>query len=180
MTTFPGCGGHWLVWPWVVQALMTNRQAFPLDKETQCYSAKVPCPCGCSVRGPLTKNGHVRGCGCRPCIGRRSRQGGLAKQRAARKKLGVPNARFHGQNGNEENWAGPFRVEVKSGAQTNPAATRYLKDEAQSESKRAIGDTRPFLDVLMPPGMTDGIVQLRVSTWRQVVEPALTEFWGEV
>lgn len=101
-------------------------------------------------------------------MGRRNRRSGLAKQRAARKALGVPSPAFHGQLANEENWLAYFaRVEVKSGAQVGPIATRYLKAEAQSEANRSLGDPRPFLMVAMPQGWgSEGLVVMRLSAFR--------------
>jgi hypothetical protein len=111
---------------------------------------------------------------CRSCLGRRSRRGGLAKQRTARKQLAVPDSRFHGQNGNEENWRGPFRVEVKSGLQVKALASRFLDAEAQSWENKAVGDVRPFLFVAMPQQWgSEGLVAIRLSTWQTCVAPYL-------
>ncbi|MDQ3573662.1 MAG: hypothetical protein M3404_01875 [Actinomycetota bacterium] len=107
---------------------------------------------------------------CRSCRGRRNRRSGLAKQRAARKALGVPPGRFHGQMGNEELWLGGLRVEVKSGAQVRPVWTAYLKCETQSHAAKASGDPRPFSAVLMPPGISDGLFVCRLSQLRKVIE----------
>lgn len=105
---------------------------------------------------------HPRGCKCRPCIGRRNRRSGREKQTAARKALGVVD-RFQSRLGDEENWRLPWaRVEVKSGAQVGPIATRFLKAEAQSEAARPVGDLRPFVMIAMPPGMTDGLLIVRL------------------
>ena len=68
----------------------------------------------------------------------------------ARKRAGVPDAKFHGQLGNEENWQGEWRVEVKSGKQANPVATRFLLSEAQASLAQAFGDPRPFMAIFMP------------------------------
>ena len=38
----------------------------------------------------------------------------ITKQNLARKKLGIPNAKFRSNMGNEENWGGQVRVEVKA------------------------------------------------------------------
>ncbi len=54
-------------------------------------------------------------------------------------------------------------MEVKSGAQIQPIATRFLAAEVQSTNAKAIGDIRPFVMVAMPDDMTDGIVLMRLS-----------------
>lgn len=122
--------------------------------------------------------GCTRGAPCRPCLGRRNRRKGLAKQRKARKALGVPDSRFHGQLGNEENWRGIFRAEVKAGQQVKAMTTRFLMAEKQSDANKAIGDSRPFAFVAMPDGTSDGLVCVRLSVWRTTVVPALNEHWG--
>lgn len=112
---------------------------------------------------------------CPSCLGRRNRRSGLVKQRTARKRLGVPDAKFHGQLGNEESWRGVLRAEVKSGAQVKAMATRYLAAEKQAEANRAIGDLRPFCFVAMPSGMSDGLVCVRLSVWEKVIVPCLSD-----
>lgn len=128
---------------------------------------KGPCPDGCGRFGRLLRNGHVRGCPCRSCLGKRNRTKGLSKQRAARKKLEIAGPSLGADH--EENWLGPVRAEVKSGAQVRPAATAYYRMEAQSEEARPIGDLRPFVGIAMPEGTTDGIVLIRLSRLREVV-----------
>lgn len=123
---------------------------------------------------PLEVEGCVRSAPCPSCLGRRNRRSGLKKQREARKRLGVPDAKFHGQNGNEENWRGVFRVEVKSGQQVKALATRFLEAEKQSDGNKAVGDPRAFLFVAMPAGMSnEGIVALRLSVWESQIAPVL-------
>lgn len=136
---------------------------------------KIDCPCGCGAFGVAAKNGHVRRvCNCKKCQGGRNRQRGLSKQRQAKKQLGIPSNRFHTKDGNEENWLGPFRVEVKSGQRVGHE--KFLKAEQQSENNRAIGDTRPFIYVAMPSGMgSEGFVTMRLSDWRRHVSPRFTE-----
>lgn len=138
---------------------------------------KVDCPCGCDKFGtPRGRVGHVRGCTCPRCQGARNRRKGLAAQRVARRQLGVPDAKVRAALSDEEAWRGPFRVEVKSGAQVRPLATRFLAAEAQAEASHATGDPRPFMFVAMPEHMGhDGIVALRLSTWRDHVVPLLEE-----
>lgn len=116
---------------------------------------------------------------CVSCRNRRNRNQGRDKQRAGVKAIeqafDVSFGRFQGQRAHEENMRGPIRIEAKSGAQCGPAATRFLKSEAQSEAARPLGDTRPFAEVLMPYGWgSDGIFSCRLSKLREVFE-ALTQ-----
>lgn len=139
------------------------------------------CICGCGAEGTkVRKNGHLVRCdpsGCVSCRNGRNRRTGQAKQRQARKALRVPASKHAGRLGNEENWLGELRVEVKSGAQCKPAATRFLKDEGQSDASRPVGDVRPFVNVLMPDGMSDGIFQCRTSQLERVAV-ALAHHFG--
>lgn len=117
---------------------------------------------------------------CNSCRGRRNRRSGLAKQRAARKALGVPRARVAAAESNEESWRGIFRWEIKSGQLARSAATRYLEAEKQAEANKAVGDTRPFAAGLMPHGWgSEGLVVVRLSVWKNHVGPALDAYWGE-
>lgn len=139
---------------------------------------KADCPCGCEAFGVISKRtGHVRRvCPCKKCQGGRNRTAGLKKQRQAKKQLGVPKARFHGRDGNEENWRGAFRIEVKSGKKVGAIATHYLNAETQSENNRAEGDARPFAFVAMPEGMgSEGLVTVRLSVWRDYLVPLIEE-----
>ncbi len=95
-----------------------------LDVTPNFKEGKGFCQCHtdeCALFGQLgreDRNGqrHVRGCACRVCMGRRNRRGGLAKQRVARKALGVGSSKFG--DANEENWRDRyFANEVKSGKQ---------------------------------------------------------------
>jgi hypothetical protein len=115
---------------------------------------------GCGRFGLLGKpdpvgRRHARGCPCRRCIGRRSRRQGKAKQRQARKLLGIPGLSLGTDE--EELWRGHVRVEVKSGARdTKPIDVRYRATRKQSDYSKAYGDHRPFASVAMPPGMSSG------------------------
>lgn len=122
---------------------------------------KADCVCGCGLFGtPLKRpEGHVRGCNCPRCRGKRNRAKGDSKARTARKKLGIGGA----MSRHEEHWGGRVRVEMKAGKQVDPIATRFNAARAQSEEARPIGDTRPFLMVAMPEGTSDGIVLMRLS-----------------
>jgi hypothetical protein len=73
----------------------------------------------------------------------------------------------------EEVWGGAIRVEVKAGAQVKPVVTAFLRCEIQSEQHRPVGDTRPFMLVVMPDGAKDGFVVMRLSdyTTHHGIEP---------
>lgn len=103
----------------------------------------------CPLYGTLLKpsrdgNRRIRGCGDPAARGKRNKQKGQRAQRKVANKLGVPTG-FGG--GNEETWQSSLRLEVKSGAQVRPAVTAYLRQKAQSEASRPIGDNRPFAAV---------------------------------
>lgn len=120
---------------------------WPRPKETRPWVCKVD-----EVKGPCTRR-----LPCVVCQGARNRRSGMRKQREARKAIeratGTQAARFKGQLGNEEAWAGlPFRVEVKSGGVAKPVQTFHDRCAEQSAQNKAIGDTRPFLAVAMPTG----------------------------
>ncbi|HEV2928430.1 MAG TPA: hypothetical protein VGW74_07045 [Propionibacteriaceae bacterium] len=123
---------------------------------------------------------HVRGCGCPVCRGRRNRRSGQRKQRVARKALGVASQKF--SDANEETWADQhFANEVKSGKQCGPVANWWRRVEAQVLANEADhGDRhRPVRAVAMPEGWgSDGLVVVRLSTWRDQIGPALDEFYG--
>jgi hypothetical protein len=82
--------------------------------------------------------------------------------------------KFRGANSSEENWAGPFRAEAKSGAYVQRIATIYLAAEAQSEVARAIGDNRPFVMLVKPDGWgeSEGLFVCRVSKWQEILNAA--------
>jgi len=138
--------------------------------------SKSDCACGCGRYGHPNKDGCVRGCTCRRCLGRRNRRKGLAKQNTARKALGVPASKFG--DSNEERWQDErFATEVKSGKQCGPLVNWWRKVEAQVLANEAdYGDRRrPVRAVAMPEGQSDGLVVVRLSTWEQVIRPALEE-----
>lgn len=144
---------------------------------------KAPCGCGCELFGTLgrpDRNGrrHVRGCGCNVCRGRRNRKQGLAKQTKAARQLGLVTGKFAPSN--EESYSGYFANEMKSGKQCGPLANWWLRVEKQVEANRADhGDRhRPVRAVAMPAGWGDGLVVVRLSTWRDHIGPALEEFYG--
>lgn len=116
---------------------------------------------------------------CPRCRGARNRRSGMRKQREARKSLervtGVQAHRFVTAMGNEENWRLPIRVEVKSGAQTNPVWTKFAAAEAQSGASKATGDTRPFVYVAMGTRTSDGLFVCRLSELGRVTEALVNE-----
>lgn len=97
---------------------------------------------------------------CPRCLGARNRRKGLKKQRSVARELkdlsGAPVGQYASQTGNEENWRGPFRVEVKAGAQVRAIVSNYVKARAQSEASRAHGDARPFAMGAVPDGWPEG------------------------
>lgn len=142
------------------------------------------CACNCGLFGTLRKRpeGHIRGCNCPKCRGKRNRQKGLAKQREARKALGVAPSHKFG-DANEENWQDPlFANEVKSGAQIKAAVTAWTRIEAQVMSNQtAVGSQRkPCRAVLMPDGWgKEGLVMVRLSTWTELIAPAMQVVYGD-
>lgn len=143
------------------------------------------CVCGCGLVGVLRtrtwKDGSrcVRGCKCARCRGANNRKKGLAKQNVARKALGVPASKFG--DSNEERWADSyFANETKAGAQVGPVANFWLRVEKQVRANEATfgDDRRPVRAVAMPDGWSDGLVVVRLSTWRDLIGPALDEFYG--
>lgn len=148
------------------------------------FKVKEQCPCGhakCDKFGTLsTRLGHVRGCPCPRCRGKRNRKSGLARQSVARKALGIPPNKFG--DANEERWSdNMFANEVKSGKQCGPLETWFRKTEAQVLANRAEhGDRRlPARLVAMPEGWgDDGIVAMRLSAYESIVRPACDEFYG--
>lgn len=118
------------------------------------------CGCGCERVGRFRKkpwpNGvHcVQNCDsdrCRQCRGSRSNRGGRRKQSTVRARVGAAGHRLGA--GHEENWAGPWRTEVKSGVRdAQVVATAYERERGQSDQSKSIGDTRPFVPAYAPKG----------------------------
>lgn len=141
----------------------------------------------CPMFGSLLKANRdglrrIRGCGDMVKRNTRNRSSGLARQRVARKALGVPPNKFG--DANEERWSDAiFANEIKSGAQVKPAATAYLKAERQILANEPDhgGKRLPARVTLMPEDFgDDGIVMVRLFTWRDVIRPAIESFYGEV
>lgn len=139
------------------------------------------CECGCGLVGTLRvkqwKDGtrHVKGCKCRRCMGGRNRKQGLARQSRVRDALHIVGG------SDEEKWASVFANEVKSGKQVGPAWTWFVKAEAQVQAAEPdFGNRRkPARIFLEPHGVSDGVVMVRKSAWREFISPALNEFYGE-
>lgn len=136
---------------------------------------KVECPDGCGRFGTPMRNGHIRGCPCRSCMGRRNKYKGQRKQRAAAKAVGITVNRMGA--GHEENYQGALRVEVKAGAKAKPVDTQYRLARAQSEQSRPVGDPRPFAFLAMPDGMKHGYLVVRTDDLEAVVA-AIAENYG--
>jgi len=115
----------------------------------------------CPTTGELKRN-----CKCRPCIGRRSKYKGQRKQRDARKgieKVFGSAGKYSSQTGHEELWRTRVRVEVKSGAMAKTVDTFYRNTKGQSDQAKAIGDTRPYVAVAMPDGVSFGYAVVRLD-----------------
>ena len=109
--------------------------------------------------------------------GLRNKQKGRRKQNLARKKLRIPDTKFRGQMGNEESWQGEVRVEVKAGKQIQTIWTKYLKAKEQSDTNTRIGDSRPFMFVVMPDGTSNGLAIIELDKLEDVII-ALLETWS--
>lgn len=135
----------------------------------------------CPLFGTIGRNGRVRGCGDPTARGKRNREKGLAKQRQARKRLGVAPSHKFG-DANEERWGDAlFANEVKAGVQIQPAVNAWLRIERQVISNEPDhgGQHKPTRAVLMPDGWgRDGLVMVRLSTWEELVAPALDAAYG--
>lgn len=130
---------------------------------TDYLKVKADCVCGCGLFGTPRKRpeGHIRGCGCPKCRGKRNRAKGDLKARQARKALGITGVNSR----HEEVWGGDVRVEVKAGAQIKPVFSAFLRCEQQSEQHRPLGDHRPFMLVCMPDGTSDGLIVMRLRDY---------------
>jgi len=110
--------------------------------------------------------------------GLRNKQKGRRKQNLARKKLKIPDTKFRGQMGNEESWQGEVRVEVKAGKQIQTIWTKYLKAKEQSDTNTRIGDSRPFMFVVMPDGTSNGLAIIELDKLEEVIY-SLIETWSQ-
>lgn len=132
------------------------------------YTDKHEYPFGTLGRPGRDGKRRVKGCNDKVAMGKRNRTKGLAKQRVARKKLGLASTGFSNSS-NEEDWTGVFRVECKAGAQVGPIATRFNQARLQSLAAKSLGDLRPFCMLAMPDGSRDGIVLMSLSEFAELV-----------
>lgn len=167
---------------------MSEHQSFPKENKGECQGNQERCVLrkmdACPKYGGLGREGRdgkrrVAGCGDPVAINKRNRKGGLSKQRVVAKALGVQTGKFVASN--EESWGGYWANEVKSGKQVGPVANWWRKVEAQVLANEPDHGARrkPVRAIAMPEGMSDGLVVIRLSAWREHVEPALSEFYGE-
>jgi hypothetical protein len=153
---------------------MTEVQTYLKPEPIRCQDV-----CGetkCEQVGQPTKKGHVRGCCCRSCRGRKANRNGHSKQNRGARALGLVTSKFAPSD--EENLGGPLRFEHKSGANdAGPVRTRYEACRAQSEAAKSIGDPRPFVAGFTPPGSRQMYVVVR-SDDLELVVAALGAAWG--
>jgi len=113
---------------------------------------------------------------CPACRGARNRRKGKRGQGQNRRVLETvfdAHARWAGDLANEETARHlPVRYENKAGRTggANTIATHYLKAEAQAEAARAVGDLRPFVFTVSPDGWSDGLIVLRISRLKAILE----------
>ncbi len=117
-------------------------------------------------------------CKCRTCINRRNRAKGKRKQNIVRKKMKIPNSRFHGADAHEENWKSGVRVEVKAGKQVEQVEKAFTRAKLQSDTNhKAIGSlSKPFVYVAMPDGTENGIVCFQLNDIENVCYEILKGF----
>jgi hypothetical protein len=148
------------------------------------FKEQIDCACGtegCSgvPRRKAYRDGvHVRSCECRLC---KNSQRGLAAHRDGHRRQAKA-SRALGLQGltNEEREASIFANEVKSGKQTGPAWTWWVRAEAQIIGNEADhGSRRKPARVILKPDDRDGLVMVRESTWAEFITPALLAFYGE-
>lgn len=159
-----------------------QRLPLPGPEKGSCEGIKEKCSGDvCPVFGtllPASRDGRrrVRGCDDAVARGKRNKTKGRRKQATAVRALGIPRSNL--SPGHEELLGGTVRTEVKAGAQVKPVLTKFLAMEAQSEAARPVGDHRPFVAVVMPDGMSDGIALIRLSALHDAA-CALVEQWGD-
>lgn len=141
----------------------------PLSKEAQL--ARSP---GRENKPCETTGKPKRSCDCKPCVGARSRRKGKNAQREIKKGLerifGVSAGPTVASTADEENWRLPVRVEAKSGRYAAAVGTFYRLTKAQSDAKKDIGDTRPFIGAARVDGETDPLYVIRGSQLEQLFQ----------
>jgi len=121
------------------------------------YQQMGPCPClRCDIIGSkLTKHGHLVGCSCPSCMGRRNRRRGQAAQAKGHRALGGT-----GFTPSHEESTGGYpivvQVEHKTGQQVPANFYRFIETDwfrrALSQAQRAVR----VGDGSMPSVMIDG------------------------
>ena len=157
-----------------------------INRKGDCEGNQEKCNLtGCPKFGTLgraSRDGkrRIRGCSDPTARGKNSRRKGLSKQRTARKRLGVAPSNKFG-DANEENWQDTmFANEVKAGAQIQPAVNAWMRIEKQVRSNDvAVGSrNKPCRAILMPDDWgKEGLVMIRLSTWEDLVRPAMESFY---
>lgn len=113
----------------------------PLERE---WIPFAPCPCGCPVQSAKlsTRTGHVRGCSCRPCLGRRSKRKGRAAQARGYRALGGSAPFTPGHEENQGVLSVEVAVESKAGHQVPRSLLKFARSEwsrrAWSQAERSI------------------------------------------
>ena len=149
---------------------MTDQLPHQGPDKGECQGDRSRCTrSDCPLFGSLLKpsrdgNRRIRGCGDPSARGKRNKQKGQRTQRRIANRLNIP-AGIGG--GNEETWRSQLRLEVKAGAQVRPAITAYLKQKAQSEASRPIGDNRPFAAIASHENVD--IVMFELDAIRDIV-----------
>ena len=129
------------------------------------------CPCGdvrCPQAAKLTRKGHVVGCVCRGCIGKRNRGKGQRAQANAHKRLGGK-----GNTPTHEEWGPGYEItvwpEVKQGAQVPASFTKFLDTDwfrralQQAEKSCPVGNQSFPAVYLQLPGATTGWLVVKVG-----------------
>lgn len=129
-----------------------------------------PCPCGCDeIALKISfKTGHVLGCKCRRCVGRRSQRKGRRAQSNAHRLLGGEGVSpSNEESGRAYELRLLVRPEVKKGGQVSKKLLAALSlawtERALWQADRgAGGEVLPAL-YLEPEGSTDGWLIVRVA-----------------
>lgn len=139
------------------------------------------CPCGCGVSGlklQVRNDGHLVGCECPVCRGRRNRRKGQAAQRKSHQRLGGV-----GWTPTNEEWGRPYIVEVailpevKTGQQIPASFDRFVSSEwfrrALAQSQRSA----PAGSGVLPAVVVRGdwcLVDIRKREFREQAERSET------
>jgi hypothetical protein len=132
------------------------------------YHPGEPCPClidGCTGSKLSVKSGHVVGCVCRSCMGRRNRKKGQAAEARRHRSLGgvgwTPRDDLH------HPYPLTVTTEDKTGGQVPAKFVAFVNSEtarhwfAQAEKKLPVGsDALPALYLEVTEGQTYLVVKL--------------------